>query len=99
MKTKTSNPSASSIVLRSIVNLAGGIACLAAAVLAAGCGRDGPEPENKNSPDYREQDHPAHGTTATGGSKNSDNSDEDAGKGVSGTRPDDDIPVPREGRD
>lgn len=99
MNTNTSNPSVSSIVLRPIVNLAGGIACLAAAVLATGCGREGPEPENKDSPDFREQNHPAHGTTGTGGSKNGDNSDEDAGKGVSGSRPDDNIPIPREGRD
>lgn len=66
------------------------------AFFAASCGRDGPRPANDGG--GKTSDHPAAGTTGTGGSRNSDNSDENAGKGLSGTRPDDNIPIPREGR-
>lgn len=65
---------------------------LSFAAATSGCDRTGPKPENGSAGS------PAQGTTPTGGARNSLNADPNAGKGLSGTRPDDNIPLSPEGR-
>lgn len=68
-----------------------------AAFLVASCGRTGPKPVNDDNQGELKHSIPS-GQTGTGGVKNRDNTSDDAGKGISGTRPDDNIPIPPSGR-
>lgn len=69
--------------------LAFGASIVIAVFFAAACDRTGPKPVNKQDGGELKHSIPS-GQTGTGGVKNRDNTSEDAGKGVSGTRRGDD---------